>query len=247
MKIIAHRGASFYAPENTMSAFKLAMENGVDGIEMDVHVTKDGRIVVIHDDTTGRTGTHNLEIKSNDYKTLKKVDVGSWFDRKYQGEEIPLLDNLVKEIPSSFELYIEIKSEIDTLPIYYNFFCNHKDLKNRSVIFGFNYDLVAKIKELLPDFTVLWIVEYGYNVPISNKMYCGVYEKIRVANLNGISTFANLCHCLNMENEIKKQKWLWNVWTVDNPHLAKQLLNLNVTSLTTNRPDWIIKDLFTKL
>lgn len=178
MKIIAHRGASFYAPENTMSAFKLAMEYGVDGIEMDVHVTKDGRIVVIHDDTTGRTGTYNLEIKSNDYETLKKVDVGSWFDKKYQGEEIPLLDNLVKEIPFSFELYIEIKSEIDTLPIYYNFFCNHKDLKKRSVIFGFNYDLVAKIKELLPDFTVLWIVEYGYNVPISNKMYCDVYEKI---------------------------------------------------------------------
>ena len=122
MKIIAHRGASFYAPENTMSAFKLAMEYGVDGIEMDVHVTKDGKIVVIHDDTTGRTGTQNLEIKTNDLETLKKVDVGSWFDTKYQGEQIPVLDNLVKEVPSSFELYIEIKSELDTVPIYYDFF-----------------------------------------------------------------------------------------------------------------------------
>lgn len=244
MKIIAHRGASFCAPENTMSAFKLAMEYGVDGIEMDVHITKDGRIVVIHDDTTGRTGNHNLEIKSNDFKTLKKVDVGSWFDTKYQGEEIPILDNIVKDVPSNFELYIEIKSGIETVPIYYDFFSSHKDLKIRSVIFGFNYDVMAKIKKLLPDFTVLWIVEYGYNVPISNKMYQNVYEKITSANLNGISTLADLIHCSNMEKEIKKHNWLWNVWTVDNPHLAKQLMNLGVTTLTTNRPDWIMKHLY---
>ncbi|UOD35159.1 hypothetical protein DSN97_02130 [Deferribacteraceae bacterium V6Fe1] len=244
MKIIAHRGASFYAPENTMSAFKLAMEYGVDGIEMDVHVTKDGKIVVIHDDTTGRTGTQNLEIKTNDLETLKKVDVGSWFDTKYQGEQIPILDNLIKEVPSKFELYIEIKSEPDTVPIYYDFFSDHKELKNRAVIFGFNYNVMTKIKKLLPDFTVLWIVEYGYNVPISSKMYDDVYGKITDANLNGISTHADLTHCSNMEKAIKKHDWIWNVWTVDNPHLAKQLMNLGVATLTTNRPDWIMKHLF---
>ncbi|MCB4203491.1 hypothetical protein LF845_00790 [Deferribacterales bacterium Es71-Z0220] len=244
MKIIAHRGASFYAPENTMSAFKLAMEYGVDGIEMDVHVTKDGKIVVIHDDTTGRTGTRNIKIKNSNLKTLDKVDVGNWFDAKYMGERIPHLEDVLEKIPSNFELYIEIKSNIKSVDNFVNFFTKYKEIHDRIVIIGFDYNVVKRLKLLLPNFTILWIVEYGYNVPKNKDMYSNVYKMILNAKLDGISTYADLTHCIKMAKEIKNHNWIWNVWTVDNPHLAKQLMNLGVTTLTTNRPDWIMKHLF---
>jgi glycerophosphoryl diester phosphodiesterase len=102
---------------------------------------------------------------------------------------------------------------------------------------------VSKLKKILPDFQIIWIVEYGYNVSIEKKMYLNVYNKIEAANLDGISTYADLSHCIRMAKDIIERKWIWNVWTVDNPCLAKQFKSFGVTSLSSNRPDWIIKHL----
>ncbi|MGA1846548.1 glycerophosphodiester phosphodiesterase [Deferribacter abyssi] len=241
MKIIAHRGASFYAPENTMTAFDLAMTFGVDGLEMDIHMTKDKKIVIIHDDSTGRTGTRNYKVKNSKFETLKKIDVGSWFDPKFKGEKIPLLESVINKVPDYLDLYIEIKSGVEITEVFYEFIKGYEFRKNQIIIISFNYNLIKNLKALLPDYKILWIVEYGYNVPIEKNMYKNVFKKIDAANLDGISTLADLTHCIRMAKDIKKNKWLWNVWTVDNPHLAKQLMNLGVTSLSTNRPDWIIK------
>ncbi|MGA1862238.1 glycerophosphodiester phosphodiesterase family protein [Deferribacter thermophilus] len=245
MKIIAHRGASFYAPENTKAAFDLAIQFGVDGLEMDVHLTKDNQIVVIHDESTGRTGSKNLNIKKSKYTTLRKINVGSWFDIKYKKEKIPLLADIIDTTPSYLDLYIEIKCGTEIIDHISKLIEKYKERNERFVLFSFNYDVVFELKRLFPSTKVLWIVEYGYNVPNHSKMYKEVYKKIESANLDGISTLADLSHCIRMAKEIKKQNWLWNVWTVDNPHLAKQFMSLGVTSLSTNRPDWIINNLKT--
>ncbi|WP_041223688.1 glycerophosphodiester phosphodiesterase [Deferribacter desulfuricans] len=243
MKIIAHRGASFYAPENTKAAFNLAVQFGVDGLEMDVHLTKDNQIVVIHDESTGRTGVKNFRIKRSKYSTLKKIDVGSWFDQKYKGEKIPLLENIIDSVPDYLDLYIEIKCGTEILNAISLLIDKYNNRVDRFIFFSFNYEVVENLKKLFPNIKVLWIVEYGYNVPNHPKMYKDVYKKIESANLDGISTLADLTHCIRMAKEIKKHNWMWNVWTVDNPHLAKQFMNLGVTSLSTNRPDWIINHL----
>ncbi len=243
MKIIAHRGASFYAPENTISSFKLAMDFGVDGFEIDVHMTKDKKIVVIHDPSTGRTGTKNYKIQNSKFQTLQRVDVGSWFDSKYKGEKISLLEHVIEISRGKFDLYIEIKSGTEIINTFCRLLEKYESLANKFIVFSFNYEVITILKNIFSNFTMLWIVEYGYNVSIEKYMYKNVLKKIEKACLNGISTFADINHCIKMAKDIKSNNWFWNVWTVDNPYLAKQFMNLGVNSLSTNRPDWIIRNL----
>ncbi len=243
MKIIAHRGASFYTPENTMAAYELAMKMDVDGLETDVRITNDNKIVLMHDDTTARTGSKNITVENSSYEELKNIDIGSWFDDKFTGEKITLLEDFILQIPDNYELYIEIKSDVKITKYFYDLIINFKERKNKIVIFSFNYEVVRELKKLLPDFTILWIIEFGYNVNISDNMYEEVYKKIEKAKLDGISTFADINHGKKMADAIKKRKWLWNVWTVDNPFLAKEFKKLGVSSLSSNKPDWIIKNI----
>lgn len=244
MKIIAHRGASFYSPENTMSAFKLAETFNVDGIEMDIHMTRDKKLVVIHDKTTGRTGTDNFEVKTSTFSKLKKIDVGSWFGDSFNGEKIPLLLDVVENISEKLEFYIEIKTGTEIIDTFCEFLDKNKAVKNNITVISFNYDTVSELKKVRPDIKALWIVQYGYNVQVEKNMYKKVFKKIENASLNGISTHSELEHCIKMAKTIKESNLIWNVWTVDNPFLAKKMLSLGVSSLTTNRPDWIMQHLF---
>jgi hypothetical protein len=94
--IIAHRGASAYAPENTLAAFKKAIDLGADGIELDVHLSKDGEVVVIHDRTIDRTSNGKGQVAEMSLKELKALDFGSWFSDEYQKESIPLLREVLE-------------------------------------------------------------------------------------------------------------------------------------------------------
>jgi glycerophosphoryl diester phosphodiesterase len=108
-QIIAHRGASGHAPENTIAAITKALEIGVDKIEIDVHQSSDGRIVVIHDETLNRTTNGNGSIHEQAYGELKKLDAGSWFAPEFSNERIPLLEEVLETVGSSAEVIIELK------------------------------------------------------------------------------------------------------------------------------------------
>src|SRR5690625_6609337 len=108
--IIAHRGASGNAPENTLAAFQLAVEEGADGIELDVHLSKDGELVVIHDDTLDRTTNGTGRVQDKDLDELKTYDAGSWFDSKFASERIPLLQEVIDILPDDVFLNVEIKN-----------------------------------------------------------------------------------------------------------------------------------------
>ena len=106
--VIAHRGASAYAPENTLAAFNLAFEMGADGIELDVELTKDGVPVVFHFDQNQQT--HGLSsLKDLTLAEVKQLDAGAWFDAKYRGEEIPALEEVLEAVGARGLIVIEIK------------------------------------------------------------------------------------------------------------------------------------------
>ena len=237
VKIIAHRGASSYAPENTFAAFSLAVSQGADGIEMDVHLTGDGEIVVIHDKTTERVGDRFLDVTKSCYEEIRKVDVGSYFKEEFRGERIPLLKDVLEAF-KDVELYVEIKSGMEIVEPVVSLF-RKVDTKN-VVIFSFNYDVVKEVKKRLKDVRVLFIAEYGYNVPEEPYVYDYMIELVESAGLDGISTCASLFHGRKFSEKLKSRDFIWNVWTVDNPYLAVEFKKLGVTSLTTNRPGWII-------
>ncbi len=110
---IAHRGASGdgHAPENTLAAFQKAIEMGVDGVECDVHCTKDGSVVVIHDHTLNRTTDTKGVVEEMTLREVKKADAGSWFDPRFAGERVPTLRELLELTKGKVITVIEIKSE----------------------------------------------------------------------------------------------------------------------------------------
>lgn len=107
--IIAHRGASGDAPENTLAAFRLAMDQGADMIELDLHQSKDGVLVICHDLKLYRTARVKKTIKQLTLKELKRLDVGRWFHPRFSGETIPTLEEVLKLTENHIRLNIEIK------------------------------------------------------------------------------------------------------------------------------------------
>ena len=96
MQVFAHRGYSAKYPENTMAAFKAALKFNVDGIELDVHETKDGALVVIHDEKVNRTTNGKGYVKDYTLKQIKELDAGSWFNKNFKGEKIPTLKEVLQ-------------------------------------------------------------------------------------------------------------------------------------------------------
>lgn len=112
MKIIGHRGYSSKAPENTLSAFKLALEDSaVDMMECDVHLTKDNKLLVIHDYTIDRTSKGSGRVETLNYETIKTYECGSWFSDDFYGEHYPLLTDLLTLLEGRKPLVIELKEK----------------------------------------------------------------------------------------------------------------------------------------
>lgn len=110
-KIFAHRGSAGTHPENTMAAFREAERVGADGIELDVHLTKDNEVVVIHDSTADRTTNGTGEMRNLTLKELRKLDAGLNYSKKYKGERIPALKEVLSWMQeNTLELNIELKN-----------------------------------------------------------------------------------------------------------------------------------------
>lgn len=109
-EVIAHRGGRKWAPENTMSAFRKSLTAGCDGIELDIHRCSTGELVVIHDDDVQRTTNGVGLVKDITYAELQRLDAGSWFDKSFKGERIPLLKDVLDLIQGKLVLNIEIKN-----------------------------------------------------------------------------------------------------------------------------------------
>src|SRR4051812_34131067 len=110
MEIIAHRGASYDGPENTLSAARMAWEQGADGIECDVHLTSDGHLVVIHDDDTARVAAARHVVSETTLALLRTLDVGRWKNPRFSGEQIPTLDEMLSTVTPGRKIFLELKS-----------------------------------------------------------------------------------------------------------------------------------------
>ncbi len=115
--VIAHRGASAYAPENTMVSFRKAMELKADWFELDVHLTADNKLAIIHDDELKRVTGAEGKVTQKKWDEIKNLDAGSWFSSEYKGERIPLLEDTLKLAKNKIGVYIELKSSDNDHPI----------------------------------------------------------------------------------------------------------------------------------
>src|SRR5512147_1098251 len=106
--VLGHRGASAAAPENTLAAFRLAMEQGADGVELDVHRCATGEVVVIHDEDARRTAGADLRVAASPLAALRALDAGGWRGERFQGERIPLLAEVLEALPGAL-VNVELK------------------------------------------------------------------------------------------------------------------------------------------
>ncbi|EJP6472893.1 glycerophosphodiester phosphodiesterase [Clostridium botulinum] len=230
-KILAHRGASAYAPENTMVAFKKAIDMNADGIELDVHLSKDGRIVIIHDEKVDRTTNGKGEVKDFTLDELKKLDAGFWFSDEYEGERIPTLEELLKlinntniylniEIKAGYRIYPNIEEKvIDMIEKY--------KILDRVIISSFDHYSLVRVKEI------------NLNIKTGMLYEAALYEpwdyarsiKVEALHPNYITLTKKFIDKANINNlEI-------NPYTVNDENHMERLIKSKVTSVITNYPD----------
>lgn len=156
-EIIAHRGASYDAPENTIAAFNLAWEQKADGIEGDFRLTGDGRIVCIHDATTGRTAGTDLPVSGSAFKELRTLDTGSWKGNEWAGERIPSVEEVFSIVPADKKIFVEIKSGTEIIgPLRHAIFRSR--LKpEQVVVISFDRDIISRTKKQIPHLKTLWL------------------------------------------------------------------------------------------
>jgi glycerophosphoryl diester phosphodiesterase len=241
VEIIGHRGDSYNAPENTMASFRLGWQKRVN-VELDVYLSKDNRMVVIHDASTRRTAGVDLKVKETDSSRLRELDVGRFKGPAFAGERIPFLEEVVASIPPTQKLYIEIKCGQEILPQLRQLLVESGKL-SRVVIIGFDLETVAASKKLI-DVPTYWLKSAakdkntGQWIPHDPKLVQTAKDK----GLDGLDVdYAGVNE--EFVRAVKAAGQKLYVWTVDDPEEAKRLVKLGVDGITTNRPDWLREQL----
>ena len=239
--IIAHRGESFDAPENTLAAINLAWQRNDEAVEIDVNLTADNQIVVIHDNTTKRTGNINLRIKKCLLEDLRKVDVGSFKDSKWKGERIPLLSEVLLTVPQGKKLIIEIKSNKKIIPFLREELLQFREKSDQIQIIGFNRNVVTEAKKQMPEFKVLWLLNLDYNwfTKLTSLKGSVLLQKAKKSGLDGIDAFAGKRLTESFSKKAKSMNLLVYAWTVDDFKHAVLLTKNGIDAITTNRCHWI--------
>lgn len=243
--LIAHRGESFIAPENTLAAINLAWKNGAIAVEIDVQITLDNEIVVIHDNNTKRVGNVNKSIRQSLLSDLKKVDVGLFKNTNWKGEQIPTLMEVLQTIPTKGKLIIEIKSGIEIIEPLCTLLKSANVTESQIKIISFNRKLLTEIKKLLPHYKMLWLLDLDYYLPawllISNTKK--PIRKVLNSKLDGVNVWAGKKISKSYVNQFKKHNLLVYTWTVNDVETANKLLEMEVDAITTDRPAWLKKQL----
>jgi len=228
---IAHRGASYDAPENTVAAAKLAWEQGADAVEIDVYLAADNRIMVIHDkDTKRTTGGKNMVIKNTPSLVLRDLEVGSWKDPKFKGEKIPFIEEIMETVPEGKTLVVEVKCGPEIVPHMERVL--HKHPKKSQIVFiSFGWETITELKKAFPENKAYWLS--GSKHEVKKRM-----DEIIPAGLDGI----NLNYAIIDEDLVKEaheRGFPVLAWTVNDPSEARRLIALGVTHITTDRPQWL--------
>ena len=243
--IVAHRGASHAAPENTHAAIEEAWIWDADAVEIDVRLTRDRQIVAIHDADTSRTSGQSLTVAENDYELLSQLDVGRWKSAAHSGEQIPLLRDILDRLPPQKQLLVELKcGEEITKPLVAEL-AAQKNLQQQVVIIGFNAMLVSEVKRKIPSLSALLCVR-AVDAGENRWSSVAVERLIDAAHhlgLDGVDLDAAIPIDVAAVQQLHAANLSCHFWTVDDPEQSIALKEAGVDGLTTNRPGWLREQL----
>lgn len=224
--IAAHRGASSSAPENTLAAFEKAVEMGADFIELDVAETKDGVLIILHDDSLERTAQLTANIWDVTYEETQELDAGSWFDESYSGEKIPTLQEAIDICKGKIKMNIEIKSTGHESADFVEQIVQtirSNQLQEACIVTSFDYPMVQEIKELDPSIRT--------GVVLSK-------EEQRLSDFDDMDLFSIYWKILDktMVEEAHSMGKQVHVWTVNKQKDMRRFQKMGVDCIITNDP-----------
>jgi glycerophosphoryl diester phosphodiesterase len=237
--IVAHRGASKDAPENTLPAFQLAWKQGADAIEGDFFLTKDGRIVCIHDKSTGKYSGVDWEVKEKTLAELRTLDVGAYKDSKFKGTIIPTIAEVFATIPEKKKIYIEVKCGKEIVPTLLREIQTSGLTDEQIVVISFDEEVIREMKIKAPQFKACWLEKFEEDRNGNRKPSLeSALETLKDINADGLSSNPDLT-TESFVKTIRDQGYEYHVWTVDDPEIAKTLLSWGTQSITTNVPGYL--------
>lgn len=241
-EIIAHRGESADAPENTLAAFRLAWERKVPAIELDVRLTKDQKLVVIHDPDTERTAGVRKVIKDSTWDELKRLGVGAWKHPKFKNEKLCLLEDALATIPDGGRCFIELKTGPEVTPALVRAIDASGKSDAQLRVISFHPDTLEAVKRALPRVPTYLLVSFKRDER-TQKWTPTIEEIIAVArriNADGV----NLSHQGPIDESLVRKVRDANLrlyfWTVDDEPTARKLAALGADGITTNRGQWLV-------
>jgi glycerophosphoryl diester phosphodiesterase len=235
----AHQGASHEAPGNTLAAFLLAAELGADGIELDVQLTRDGEIVVIHDLTLEATTDGRGRVSSQTLAELRELDAGSWFDPAFAGQEIPTLQEVVEAVGHQLLLNVELKTTRlgdDGLADAVVRLLEENHLLDRVVVSSFNPLAIWRVRRLNP-----WIsigLLYAPDTPLLLRRPW-MRHWVRPDALHPHYTSVDAGYV----QWARKKGYRVHTWTVDDRKEMERLIQAGADIIITNRPDLLRQSL----
>ncbi|MBT2488686.1 glycerophosphodiester phosphodiesterase [Streptomyces sp. ISL-96] len=250
--VIAHRGASAYAPESTLAAIDLADRMGFAWVENDVQRTKDGELVVVHDDSLARTtnveqvfpGRSPWKIRDFTAAEIATLDAGSWFGPEFTGARVPTLKQYVNRVDRNHQkLLLEIKKpelypgiEKDTLRVLREEgWLNRHHVKHKLVIQSFGADSVKAVHEQRPDLTTGFL---GTPPVADLPKYARFTDQINPTHTSLTADYVAAVH--RLKGAHGKQLRV-NTWTVNTAAAATRVNDFGVDGIITNNPD-IVRD-----
>jgi glycerophosphoryl diester phosphodiesterase len=246
LEIVAHRGASVRAPENTVAAFRLAWELETDACELDLHLTADGEIAVLHDKDTHRTAAIQKIVAETAMVDLKKLDVGAWKDGMYSGEPIPTLMEALATLPEGKQrFFLEIKCGPEVVPVLAQQLQSWKPRASQLCIIAFKRDVAQAAKKALP-----WMKVYRLSSE-TTKTKQPVDLKALIADtladgLDGLDLSQDFLLDEASVKAIRAAGLELYVWTVNRPEVARRMIQLGVDGVTTDDPVMLRRVLETK-
>jgi glycerophosphoryl diester phosphodiesterase len=232
--VIAHRGACRIAPENTLPAFQKAIEMGCDSIEVDVHMSKDGHVIVIHDSTLNRTTDGDGLVVDHTLAGLKKLDAGKHFSKEFIGTTIPALEEVFQlVIPSNIQLIIELKGNYTDLEHKVAALIRKFKYEHKAVISSSNLSYLRNVKRLHPHISIqadiFWtfenIVDYAKRLKVD--IVCPIHFFVSQLSQTHIKKLK--------ANNIKLY-----TFTIDSEERMICMIKKKVDGIMTNRPDILI-------
>jgi len=234
LEFIAHRGSSYDAPENTLAAIKLAFEQKADGVEVDIRMSADGRLVVIHDETLYRVNGKNWRIDQKNLEELQKVDVGRWKSMDFDKERIPTLEEVLQVLPPKKRLFIEFKCGQEAVVVLKQILKEYGRTEDVAVV-SFDLQTLRESKREMPECTTYWIHDAS---DLDEYIKNWLIKKCAKVGLDGFM-FSTEVVTRELVEFVHENNLKLYSWTVNSPKTLNLFKRWGVDGIITDRPGWL--------